>query len=89
MDHVPAVHLLEAGFLCQPCSNMGIGQGEHDQQGRGIVWLGVLNYVKRILPRVIKLKNVVGLTQGKHRKKFTKTLNMLKQYTNHPHIYYG
>ena len=58
MDHAPAVDLLEGGFPCQPWSSMGLGEGAHDKEGRGIVWLASLRYVKRTLPRVAILENV-------------------------------
>ena len=78
MDHAPAVDLLEAGFPCQPWSQMGLGGGVNDQEGRGIVWLAILRYVNRTLPRVVILENVKGLAHQRHIHILSKIVNMLR-----------
>ena len=78
MDHAPAVDLLEAGFPCQPWNQMGLGGGVHDQEGRGIVWLAILRYVNRTLPRVVILENVKGLTHQPHNMTLLKIVKMLR-----------
>ena len=78
MDHAPAVDLLEGGFPCQPWSQMGLGEGAHDKKGRGIVWLAILRYVNRTLPRVVILENVKGLTHQPHITTLLKIVHMLR-----------
>jgi DNA (cytosine-5)-methyltransferase 1 len=61
----PYVDLYIAGFPCQPFSTAGIGQGFGDKRGRGEVFFGCLDYIKKQKPRVFILENVSGLTKKK------------------------
>lgn len=60
-EHAPTCDLLLAGFPCQPFSIQGRGQGLEDEAGRGIVIVGILRYVKKHMPRIVMLENVLGL----------------------------
>ena len=57
----PGCDVLLAGFPCQPFSISGKGQGMRDSQGRGIVILKILQYIRKHLPGLVVLENVKGL----------------------------
>ena len=57
---------------------MGLGEGPHDKEGRGIVWFAILRYVNRTLPRVVILENVKGLTHHPHNMTLLKIVKMLR-----------
>ena len=58
----PYVDMYIAGFHCQPFSTMGKRQGMDDDQGRGIVFFGILNYIQTKLPKIFILENVKGFS---------------------------
>jgi DNA (cytosine-5)-methyltransferase 1 len=58
------VHLLTAGFPCQPFSNAGDRQGTKDPRGQ--LYLRVIEAVCHYKPQVVLLENVRGITTSKH-----------------------
>ena len=61
LREAPACDLLVAGFPCQSFSGAGLGEGVHDREGRGVIVLYILRYVKKHSPRIVILENVEGL----------------------------
>ena len=57
---------------------MGHGEGMHDSKGRGVVWLAIMRYVKRTLPRVVILENAKGITQETHQESLMSFIQALK-----------
>jgi DNA (cytosine-5)-methyltransferase 1 len=61
------IHLLTAGFPCQPFSNAGDRMGTSDPRGQ--LYLSVLKAVDHFKPEVVLLENVRGITTSLHRGK--------------------
>lgn len=61
------IHLLTAGFPCQPFSNAGDRLGTSDPRGQ--LYLSVLKAVDHFEPEVVLLENVRGITTSLHRGK--------------------
>ena len=66
LNGAPPCDILLAGFPCQPFSVAGANHGLQDKEGRGVVVIGILRYVKQNKPHIVVLENVKGLA-GKHR----------------------
>lgn len=58
------IHLLTAGFPCQPFSNAGDRMGTSDPRGQ--LYLSVLKAVDHFNPKVVLLENVRGITTSLH-----------------------
>jgi DNA (cytosine-5)-methyltransferase 1 len=58
------IHLLTAGFPCQPFSNAGDRLGTKDPRGQ--LYLSVLKAVDHFKPSVVMLENVRGITTSRH-----------------------
>jgi len=58
------IHLLTAGFPCQPFSNAGDRMGTSDPRGQ--LYLSVLKAVDHFEPEVVLLENVRGITTSFH-----------------------
>ncbi len=58
------IHLLTAGFPCQPFSNAGDRMGTSDPRGQ--LYLSVLKAVDHFNPEVVLLENVRGITTSFH-----------------------
>lgn len=58
------IHLLTAGFPCQPFSNAGDRMGTSDPRGQ--LYLSVLKAVDHFKPEVVLLENVRGITTSLH-----------------------
>ena len=58
------IHLLTAGFPCQPFSNAGDRMGTSDPRGQ--LYLSVLKAVDHFNPEVVLLENVRGITTSLH-----------------------
>jgi DNA (cytosine-5)-methyltransferase 1 len=58
------IHLLTAGFPCQPFSNAGDRMGTSDPRGQ--LYLSVLKAVDHFSPEVVLLENVRGITTSLH-----------------------
>lgn len=61
------IHLLTAGFPCQPFSNAGDRLGTSDPRGQ--LYLSVLKAVDHFKPEVVLLENVRGITTSLHQGK--------------------
>jgi DNA (cytosine-5)-methyltransferase 1 len=61
------IHLLTAGFPCQPFSNAGDRMGTSDPRGQ--LYLSVLKAVDHFKPEVVLLENVRGITTSLHQGK--------------------
>jgi hypothetical protein len=72
------VDLISGGFPCQPFSDMGLHGGESDP--RGVVIVAIIMYMKRALPRVAILENVLGL-MTKHTEFLLSVLTALRNIT--------
>lgn len=59
------VALVVGGAPCQPFSNIGKKQGEHDEKN-GDLFLEFVRMVKGIQPEGFIFENVAGITQSKH-----------------------
>ena len=57
----PRVDIFTAGFPCQPFSPAGRGEGEADQQGRGLVIWQIIRYFRVSPPSLFILENVEAL----------------------------
>jgi DNA (cytosine-5)-methyltransferase 1 len=57
--------LVTGGAPCQPFSNIGKKQGQHDPRN-GDLFLEFVRIVKGTLPRAFIFENVTGITQSKH-----------------------
>ncbi len=55
LNEAPSCDLLVAGFPCQPFSVAGLEEGVHDREGRRVVVLYILRYVKKHVPRIVIL----------------------------------
>ena len=62
-----AIHLLTAGFPCQPFSNAGDRMGTSDPRGQ--LYLSVIKAVDFYNPEVVLLENVRGITTSLHQGK--------------------
>jgi DNA (cytosine-5)-methyltransferase 1 len=62
--HGKKIHLLTAGFPCQPFSNAGARMGTSDPRGQ--LYLSVLKAVDHFEPEVVLLENVRGITTSFH-----------------------
>ena len=62
--HGKKIHLLTAGFPCQPFSNAGDRMGTSDPRGQ--LYLSVLKAVDHFEPEVVLLENVRGITTSFH-----------------------
>ncbi len=60
-SQVPDFDLLCGGFPCQPFSTQGKRQGFHDEKGRGLLYLRILDALRTKQPRLFILENVKGL----------------------------
>jgi DNA (cytosine-5)-methyltransferase 1 len=78
----PYVDMYIAGFPCQPFSTMGKQQGMDDNQGRGTVFFGVLEYIQAKLPKIFILENVKGLSTINKGRTMNKVLTLLRQIRN-------
>jgi len=58
------IHLLTAGFPCQPFSNAGDRMGTSDPRGQ--LYMSVLKAVDHFKPEVVLLENVRGITTSLH-----------------------
>jgi len=58
------IHLLTAGFPCQPFSNAGSRMGTSDPRGQ--LYLSVLKAVDHFSPEIVLLENVRGITTSIH-----------------------
>ena len=73
------VNVYTAGFPCQPFSAAGLGLGQHDEAGRGLVVWWVITTIATILPWVFVLENVSALAVfKKHREFFEAILSSLR-----------
>jgi len=80
---VPKVDVYVAGFPCQPFSAAGKQQGFSDEAGRGTIFFGVREYIKKKQPKVFILENVSGLLRlkgGEYFRDIMKSLEALKTY---------
>lgn len=73
-DELPNFDLFTGGFPCQPFSQVGMGHGEKDLYGRGVLLYDILRICKVKKPQYIFLENVRGLLS----KRFELTFNTLK-----------
>ena len=67
-----------AGFPCQPWSSAGKQQGVFDEQGRGLIWTHILQFIIVAKPKCVILENVVGMTRGKNKLMFAHMLTMIE-----------
>jgi DNA-cytosine methyltransferase len=72
----PHVDLYIAGPPCQPWSSLGKHGGHHDGQGRGIIFLSILQYIQLVKPTVVLIENVRGL-YDKHKVEMQDVLKRL------------
>ena len=70
------VDLLVSGFPCQPYSRQGKRQGAED--GRADALEAILKWIRRNLPTLVVLENVVGLLDKKNRPTRVKIASALK-----------
>ena len=59
VESMEAPDLYHAGFPCQPFSYAGKHGGQGDERGRVIEWL--MLYIRRWMPKMVLLENVLGL----------------------------
>lgn len=59
------ITLVVGGAPCQPFSNMGKKQGQHDEKN-GDLFLEFVRMVRGIKPKAFIFENVAGITQNKH-----------------------
>jgi DNA (cytosine-5)-methyltransferase 1 len=74
MNAIAPCDLLWASPPCQPFSAAGDGEGEHDDRD-GFPW--TLRIIARLLPSVVIVENVKGLTFDKHADYFGGVLRVL------------
>lgn len=76
---VPEHDILVAGFPCQPFSRLGLSGGLTDKQGRGIIILNILAWVKAKRPRIVVLENVSDFA-SRHQEVLHAVLEMMREY---------
>ena len=57
----PRVDIFTSGFPCQPFSPIGLGEGEADNQGRGLLIWQIIRYFRVSPPSLFILENVEAL----------------------------
>ena len=71
------VDIYISGFPCQPFSTLGARKGEQDP--RGCIMHSVVNTIRRNLPSIFILENVVGFTKHNDGKTFNSLVRKLSQ----------
>ena len=74
----PRVDIFTAGFPCQPFSSIGLGEGEADSQGRGLVIWQILRYFRVSPPSLFILENVEALLAN-HPDTFNRIIEELRK----------
>ena len=77
----PRVDIFTAGFPCQPFSLAGLGEGEADQHGRGLMVWQILRYFRVSPPSLFILENVSGLLAN-HPDTFWRIIEELRKITD-------
>ena len=77
----PRVDIFTAGFPCQPFSPAGLGEGEADQQGRGLMIWQILRYFRVSPPSLFILENVETLLTD-HPDTFWRIIEELRMITD-------
>ena len=74
----PRVDIFTAGFPCQPFSSAGLGEGEADNQGRGLVIWQIIRYFRVSPPSLFILENVAAM-QTRHPATFARIIEELRK----------
>ena len=77
----PRVDIFTAGFPCQPFSPAGLGEGEADQQGRGLMIWQIIRYFRVSPPSLFILENVEALLTD-HPDTFWRIIEELRKITD-------
>jgi DNA (cytosine-5)-methyltransferase 1 len=76
-EDIPDFDIFTGGFPCQPFSQVGLGQGEHDT--RGTLFHDIIRICAVKKPKHILLENVKGLRTNRHGKTFETILRKLNE----------